>query len=209
MFLGSNENGEIPTWLYLVRGGCSLLYTLWPLIVKGPMEPLIGLGQGRTDIARGPDDHHLMILLPLFSSQSAVLAADSAELETYLESLDLLRWLFTLPYVNESSFTYRYVIQLWPAKVPQSFIALLNERRAGALILLAHYCVLLARAQSCWYLEGRAMQLMSQVRANLDLGLLVWIEWPLQVIEILENMEGASVAESRERISVSKEESMH
>ena len=187
MFLVPEDNAELPAWLHLVRGGCSLLYTLWPLILEGPMKPLIGLGQDPTDIAKGPDDHHLTALLPLFSSHSAVLAADLVELEVYSASLDVLRWVFTLPYVNESSFTYRYLIQLWPAKVPQNLIAWLNERRPGALILLACYCVLLDRVQNCWYVEGRAAQLMSHVRANLDPGLWTWIQWPLQVIEPLES----------------------
>ena len=192
LFLMSQDDGELPAWLHLVRGGCALLFTIWHVILKGPMQQLIGSGQGPTDIANGPDDHHLTVLLPLFSQNSTVLAAGPAELEIYLESLNVLRWVFTLPYVNESSFTYRYVIQLWPAKVPQNFIVLLNERRPGALILLAFYCVLLERVQDCWYLEGRATQLLSHVRANLDPELLIWIQWPLQVLESHESTKEVS-----------------
>ena len=198
MFLVSKDDGELPAWLHLVRGGCILLWTLWHVISNGPMKALIGPGQDPTDVPYGPDDHHLTGLLPLFSSPGTVLSADSAELEVYLDSLQSLRWVFTLPYVNESSFTYRYVIQLWPAKVPQNYITMLNERRPGALILLAYYCVLLDRASGWWYLEGRAMQLMSHISTNLNTEHLIWIQWPLQVITISKEMEGGSAIDDPE-----------
>ena len=190
LFLEStDERDGLPAWLHLVRGGCSLLGFLWPQIATGPMKPLIGKEDGEADITQSTDDPHLAALLPLFSSDSDILGADSAELDVCTTALEILRWVFSLPYIDPSSFTYRYVIQLWPAKVPQAFIGLLNDYRPGALILLAYYCVLVKRTQGCWYLQGRADQLMGLVQAKLDAHLMAWVQWPLQVMESLDRVE--------------------
>ena len=129
------------------------------------------------------------MLLPLFSSGNRVLNADSVELGVYTAALEALRWVFKLSYVDASSYTYRYLIQLWPATVPQAFIGYLNDYRPGALILLAHYCVLVKRAQGSWFLQARADQLMGTIQANLDARLSAWVQWPLQAIESLDREE--------------------
>ena len=197
LFLEStNDRDGLPTWLHLVRGGCSLLQFLWPSIMAGPAKALIGPGDIQVDVSKCPDDAPLVALLPLFSSDSDFLAGtDATELDIYAVALKDLRWVFALSHVNASSFTYRYLIQLWPAMVPQAFIGLLNDLRPGALVLLAHYCVLVKRAQTCWFLQGRADQLMGLVQANLDTRLAPWLQWPLKELERLDSIEQTSFLE--------------
>jgi hypothetical protein len=149
------------------------------------MKALVPLSEVPLDIMKGLDDCHLMALSPLFSSSSTILTANHAQLEAYREALDVLRWVFTLPYLGDPSFTYRYIILHWLGSLSQDFIILLNERRPGALILLAYYCVLLKRAQCCWYIQGHPDRLLSPVHSDLNTDLLIWIEWPLQVTESL------------------------
>ena len=103
MILGTRDEGQVPAWLHLVRGGCSLLYALWPSIAQGPMKPLVGIGQGPTESLAGPDDIHLALLLPLFSSDGIVLSADVKELQPCQEALHDLRSAFSMPYLNAAS----------------------------------------------------------------------------------------------------------
>ena len=197
LFLEStNDRDGLPTWLHLVRGGCSLLGFLWPRIAAGPAKALIGPGDIQVDISQCPDDTSLAALLPLFSLDRGILVdTDATELDVYAVALNDLRWVFALSHVNAASFTYRYLIQLWPAMVPQAFIGLLNDLRPGALVLLAYYCVLVKRAQACWFLQGRADQLMGLVQANLDTRLAPWVQWPLEELETLDSIEEISLLE--------------
>ena len=205
LFLEStDERDGLPMWLNLIRGGCSLLWSLWSNISTGSMKKLIGMETIEDSLASfagiSDEDPHLAALLPLFLLGSSPLTdADPAELDIYVAALDALRWVFALPYINAWSFTYRYLIQVWPIRVPQEFFRLLNKQRQGALVLLAYYCVLLKRAQSAWYLQQRAEQLMGFVQVNLDRHLADWVQWPRKELEFLDVAEEAFLMENEDR----------
>ncbi|MCJ1330647.1 hypothetical protein MMC10_007332 [Thelotrema lepadinum] len=189
----TDDRDGLPRWLHLVRGGCTLLGFLWSSIAAGPARPLIGAGNIPVDVNQCPDDPALVALLPLFSTGSDILqSADILELDVYKAALEDLRRVFAHSRINAESFKYRYLIQLWPANVPQVFIDLLNDLRPGALVLLTYYCVLIKRAQGCWYLQGSADQLMGLVQNNLDAHLAPWVRWPSQEMESLDLVEEPS-----------------
>jgi hypothetical protein len=47
------------------------------------------------------------------------------------------------------------------------FLAMIKEGHPGALVLLAHYCVLLKKIEGAWYFEGRSRRLMGVVMGRL------------------------------------------
>ena len=47
------------------------------------------------------------------------------------------------------------------------FLEMLREGHDGALVLLAHYCVLLKRIEGAWYAEGRSRRLIGEVLRRL------------------------------------------
>jgi hypothetical protein len=68
------------------------------------------------------------------------------------------------------------ILGLWPVSVDKEYIDLLYERHPGALILLAHYCIILKQMQQRWYFAGRASKLMASIVALLDARWLPFIE---------------------------------
>jgi hypothetical protein len=68
-------------------------------------------------------------------------------------------------------------------RISVEYLDLLSQQHPGALILVAHYCILLRRLGSHWYFEGRAKRLLSTVLSCLDGRWHQFIEWPLAEIE--------------------------
>lgn len=76
---------------------------------------------------------------------------------------------------------------LWPPRMPTRFLDLIRQREPLAMIVLAHYCVLLQHAErTCWFIKGWAVAVMTSVTKRLagtpfqDL-----IRWPSSMISII------------------------
>jgi hypothetical protein len=71
-------------------------------------------------------------------------------------------------------------IHVWPGTVSQRFVELMDERRPEALVLLAHYCVLLKKVNSSWWLQGVGERLLMAIDRELGSEWRPWIEWALE-----------------------------
>jgi hypothetical protein len=71
---------------------------------------------------------------------------------------------------------------------------LIAARRPEALILLAHYCLLLNKVDNVWWLRGISRHLLKSIHATIGEEWEGWIAWPLQEL-VLTEFRG----ESRER----------
>lgn len=61
----------------------------------------------------------------------------------------------------------------------ESYIRLLNERKPEALILFAHYCVLLAYCDYSWYFHGVGRRFVAAIWRSLPPHWRRWISWPV------------------------------
>ncbi|UPL01191.1 hypothetical protein LCI18_012125 [Fusarium solani-melongenae] len=73
---------------------------------------------------------------------------------------------------------------LWPLRMPSRYLSLTRQREPLALVVLAHYCVLLQYAEaSCWFIKGWAAGVLTSITASLagtsceDL-----IRWPSSIV---------------------------
>ncbi|KAH6683483.1 hypothetical protein F5X68DRAFT_137041 [Plectosphaerella plurivora] len=75
-------------------------------------------------------------------------------------------------------------IFLWPMLVPQPFIGLTEVGHPVALLIIAHYCVLVHwSAEQCWCFEGWAKAVVDAIATQVSgspWG--PWIAWPLDLI---------------------------
>lgn len=85
--------------------------------------------------------------------------------------------------IGENATTWD-VIRIWLMRVPVPFMDLLKVYDPGALILLAHYCIILSRVEHPWYLQGRASRLLFMITRRLDEKWHRYIKWPLEEIGI-------------------------
>lgn len=77
---------------------------------------------------------------------------------------------------------------MWPGSVNQDFIELIYERDERALVLLAHYCVLLKRVDHVWYLKGLGEGLLRNIWGVLGREGRSWIGWAVE--RVLGGMAG-------------------
>lgn len=69
----------------------------------------------------------------------------------------------------------------WVTRVPREYIQLVEAQDREALVILAHYAVLLTRTNMVWWLEGLGSNFVKAIA--MALGAQHWrlIEWPIQI----------------------------
>jgi hypothetical protein len=72
----------------------------------------------------------------------------------------------------------------WPITIPEAYIEMVQQRNPAALVLLAHFCILLKRCGARWWIEGKAEELLAKITRVLEGadGWLQWIEWPMREV---------------------------
>ncbi|CRG83666.1 hypothetical protein PISL3812_01021 [Talaromyces islandicus] len=70
----------------------------------------------------------------------------------------------------------------WPICVGPIFISNLRDRRPMALILLAHYCILLHKMDDFWWMKGWPRRLLHSIYTTLDPSWKDAIRWPVELI---------------------------
>ncbi|KAH8691981.1 hypothetical protein BGW36DRAFT_303266 [Talaromyces proteolyticus] len=165
------ESGKrliIPQWLHFIRVGCSMLCNVWDRVESGPVSALaaawdIELGLYDTDL---PYLEHFLSFIPNDSSWSSEIVSIYRNAAISLAQ--------SLAYTNTegmASFVTTWnILGSWPMRIESEYMDLLYERHPGALLLLAHYCIILKRLEKCWYFEGRAVRLMTSIMSLLDDG---------------------------------------
>jgi hypothetical protein len=97
----------------------------------------------------------------------------------------LLREAFAIPLLPDQTLGVKLSMFIWAERIPQKYLELLGDLEPQALILLAHFCILLNQgAARYWYMEGAAERLLSALRDVLDEEWRPWIAWPLEEVNI-------------------------
>jgi hypothetical protein len=181
LFLVDKDQLDLmPSWLYFLRSGCSMLCTVWEYLESGPVADLASAWEIPIVVPEGgttPLVDYLLSLIPLQSSEEAW---PEEVCQSYRVSTIELWLAFQNTYSLGTSFTTWDCLRLWPMRIKVEYIKLLDEHHPSALILLAHYCLLLHKLESKWYFEGRAKRLLSTVLRFLDPKWWCYIQWPVQ-----------------------------
>jgi hypothetical protein len=74
------------------------------------------------------------------------------------------------------------LVKMWVHLVKPRFLELLSERQPGALIIFAHYGVLLKRIDHYWFLEGFAEQVLHIADTFVPGEWKAWLDWPREQI---------------------------
>lgn len=74
-------------------------------------------------------------------------------------------------------------IQDWLIGVSADYIQSLNQRRPEALVILAHYGVLLHRGAENWYVGDMGQRIIRLINHHLGPVWADWLEWPGQMVQ--------------------------
>lgn len=166
-----------PHWFLALGGLIPLLGANYDILKQGPFGPVLLDRQEIPDLSVNPSDHQLASLSTLFR-EDAITTSSPAALAACRDALISLRRVFCLPYTeNKSWLNIKSGVYIWPGVVSQDFLESLFDRIPEALILLAHYCVLVKNLNSCWYFRGLGVGLLERIEEELAMEWWPWIEW--------------------------------
>ncbi|KAH7397820.1 hypothetical protein BKA64DRAFT_753543, partial [Cadophora sp. MPI-SDFR-AT-0126] len=114
---------------------------------------------------------------PSFSSTPSPPSKSSQNLATYHSALLELRRVSALPYSPHRTICFKTAAHMWPGSVSQDFVELIYERDPTALVLLAHYCVLLKKVDHVWYLKGLGTGMLENIWCVLGEEWRPWVRW--------------------------------
>ncbi|KAM5482330.1 hypothetical protein McanCB56680_003699 [Microsporum canis] len=165
---------------YLFRGVDKVLHTQWTRIVKGKLGALVRRPADSGAVYPLSKDviDHLDYLHGCNGDSAAhIFAEDRA---VYNHAIRELRMSF-----ERSPSSWEGVFR-WPMVVPETYLGLLHTRKPMALVILAHYCVILSRLDMCWWSEGWSRHLFEAIYKSLHSSWHRMVEWPMQMIGLSE-----------------------
>jgi hypothetical protein len=168
--------GTVSEFVPLLRGAFSIHDYALGWLMAGPLGPSIERPFDQDpSLSHNPDDKLLASLLPLFIK-------GGKDGSVCCEALNALRRLFAMIFTPNQTLSTKTIVYSWPVQVPQRYIILMSERNQAAIVVLAHYCIMLNMIDSFWFMEGCAARLLDQCRKELDKEWLPNIQWPLSVV---------------------------
>ncbi|KAI8263248.1 hypothetical protein K4K58_013121 [Colletotrichum sp. SAR11_239] len=170
-----------PDWTFLLSGACSLIKLLNARIYDGPLLPIIRYATERFFTARDETSAHpenLENLRKLIGSN----CRDENLLDIYNYAIDELRHPLSLALNGGGHGMDIMDMFIWKYFVAEDFLPLLKtpETNQEAVVIYAHFCIVLGKLESQWWLQGWAKHLISQAWALLDESYKPWIQWPME-----------------------------
>ncbi|KAH8885297.1 hypothetical protein GQ53DRAFT_659970 [Thozetella sp. PMI_491] len=173
----SPSAGTVSEFIFLLRGSFSIHDYALEWLSNGPLgfcleKPL----DENPDFSLNPDDSNLARLL------SFLLLDDGEDINICCGALNSLRRLLAMAATPGQTISIKTLAYSWPVQVSQRYIVLVSEKKPLALVVLAHYCVLLKMIDYFWFMNGCAMRILEQCRNNLEPKWHRYIEWPISVL---------------------------
>jgi hypothetical protein len=172
LFLATNDPTDVvPTWLYLIRNGCCMLCDYWDVVGNGPCKTLTLAWDAPFDMDASSGGRDDLVFEDLRSKISiwSVENGWSEDVRTVLQgAASELALAFACSASTPETFTTWDALRVWPMRISAEFIELLQALHPVALVLLAHYCLLLRRIESKWYFDGQATRLLGNIAQRLD-----------------------------------------
>ncbi|KAL4780671.1 hypothetical protein BJX76DRAFT_364151 [Aspergillus varians] len=170
-----DQHTILPNWLYIMRGGCHMLREVSQYALHSPVGAIFDAFAIHPDAS----DHDASLLAHLLSAIPPPEPPENqhhtpnpwpkAVVTIYTQAATHLARSFQhLRRTQQKSITTWSILRVWPMEVSMEYMSLLREQHPGALILLAHYCVLLKYMEGYWYFEGKAKLLILRIWRRLE-----------------------------------------
>ncbi|KAI1622374.1 hypothetical protein EDD37DRAFT_470608 [Exophiala viscosa] len=174
-------NSDVLHWFYLLRGANSVLNLHSETIKASFLKPLLD-EMGHIENAAAytlPDTDQITKLFRLCASsdhdketaQALDLAIHSL-LSTFIQAS-------LLKARNDGTILTTFV---WPINLPPKFLDLLSEKQPEAMVVLAHYCVLMywgeSKDQDTWFISGWARYMLETVKESVPEIWQEHLQWP-------------------------------
>lgn len=163
----------------LLRGGTEVVGVLGVC----PMKSRARAVAGDIELSLNPEDARLAILNPLISRDLGVSPSGAHHTsQATSTALHLLRSCFAMLFLASKPVSIMRALTLWVESIPSAYLEALRELQPAALVILAHWCIMLKRAETRWYLQGSAKNTLLAIYGALNEEWSARIAWPLQAV---------------------------
>jgi hypothetical protein len=199
-FSNTSSTGEqlTPEWANLLRGMQHLVEVAWQWLEQGPMKLLLypwameshGMDPELIREAHPETSARLTSLSRLWDMSNNKF--DPADVEVLDRTLSRLHEAYGMMKSSDSECQVALigVALTWPIRVPERFLAMVNQLEPEALILLAHYSIILNKVDDVWFMHGMSGHLLRSIQQRLGKEWESWIAWPLQDLVMSEFKSG-------------------
>jgi hypothetical protein len=176
-------------WVSLLRGVHTLLKASGEWMTTSSMRSMLQSRRMDPELARAFDPEgnaKLAALSQLWNSSPGKFSAD--DVEALNETLTLLQEACGMGASSsaDDEVDMILVVYSWPIQVPEAFLAMVKAGKPEALLLLAHYSLLLNKVDQLWYMRGMSRRLLKTVHKKIGKEWEIWITWPLQSLVLAE-----------------------
>ncbi|KAL2816186.1 hypothetical protein BDW59DRAFT_153409 [Aspergillus cavernicola] len=165
-------------YLRLHHGVRAIISQAWSMLLDSILKPAFNSGielyQSHGPLAPGCE-----------KLQNLIIAANlGTELtETYQRAIKSLQACINIANAEHVDHVAANAVITWPILVKLEFSDLLEQRRPEALVILAHYAVLLHRYRDSWLFGDSGRFIIEEVTRYLGSEFEEWLEWPLEALQ--------------------------
>ena len=122
--------------------------------------------------------------------------SDSNDAAAYIYAAELcLEYIQLLLYQRDEADQVYHLIMTWPSEVPPRYLELLGHREPIALVVLAHFAVLMHMRPRLWWLAQWPGPLLEQISHAIDAEWERWLEWPRMMLNKTERALSRTISE--------------
>ncbi|KAK9323814.1 hypothetical protein V1517DRAFT_257516 [Lipomyces orientalis] len=178
---------EILQTFMLLRGGVEILCIAWNWIENGQLGPILDRKWNGTtlDDSVPQEIRNALEHLDKLNNDNF----DGITKEACSSAIEKLRATFGKFYANSEKMR---IAMMWPIAIPAAYITLLHSRQPMALVILAHYCIILQWLDGCWWMTGWSEQLVLAIYQSLDATWWSSIRCPMQIVGLVEKLGNQS-----------------
>ncbi|TGO60950.1 hypothetical protein BCON_0031g00280 [Botryotinia convoluta] len=159
----------------LMRGVRVCFTGWWDVLRESEIRELLQFGDADMEHTDEFVDH----LLALQEKLPEIPGMEEAELEVLHGAIHQLKWVYVSSLFDIHNGTPRpRMITTWPITLAVEYTDLLDQRRPGALIVLAHFSILLHVCREYWAVGNAGKFLLAVVETYLGRDWEAWLEWP-------------------------------
>lgn len=181
------SEGRQPEWLGLLQGVKAIGSTCQDAISS--IIPKVDSSAADRTEPMSPEQVVPGLSKALEDLRSSVDAFRAEDLffETYLQPLDELRSCFGSAFErrieSNSIKVCSPMIFAWLYRLEEGYLATLQAKRPMALVILAHYLVLLSQLEGYWYIHGWVPHIMDAIKRQMHPVYQQWLHWPQRYIK--------------------------
>ncbi|KAH8647136.1 hypothetical protein BX600DRAFT_518421 [Xylariales sp. PMI_506] len=162
------------------RGLCTIAKASWPMFSEDLQEMF------KRTCKREPAPAEPVVRISYEWSEALASRLAEADLSdssraTLLEVVHTLRDRYNTLDLDDNHDTWT-AVQDFLISIPASYVRLLDQRRPEALVVLAHFAVLIHHAAGHWFVGDLGKRLIYLINHHLGPYYTIWLEWPNKML---------------------------